>query len=162
MSGRRKGLVAVWRDALRDSELGSVVKLTGHTLSTFMDARGVAWPAKKTLAAGASISSRSVDGAVDELEHAGFVDIERSRGRASHRYQATLPATAQELRRSEWATAQITASNSAAHDTNSAAPAHESGESAESRTSRAASAATPCVHCGVGGGHHADDCETRT
>ena len=112
----RKSLPAVWRDTLRDSVLDATAKLVGFVLSTYMDARGFAFPSKETLARGSSlgVGKRSVDGAVDRLEEAGFLNLERSLGRHSIRYQATLPPTAQEMRRSEWATSQQEASNPAA------------------------------------------------
>jgi Helix-turn-helix domain len=102
----RKGLPAVWRDALRDSSLDNTAKAVGFVLSTFANASGYAYPSRETLARGASLGLRTVDAAISSLEAAGFVLIERSRGRSSHRYTLTLPATAQELRRSEWTTAQ--------------------------------------------------------
>lgn len=158
-----KGLVSVWRDTVRDSDLRAIGKLTGHTLATFMNARGLAWPSRETLARGSSVSLRSVDAAISELEAGGFVDIERTRGRSSHRYQATLSPTAQEMRRSEWATAQMATPNRANDDTNRAGAAGESVESAESRALRASAAvngasARACDECRVGGGLHAEDC----
>jgi hypothetical protein len=109
----RKSLVAVWRDALRDSVLDATAKLVGFVLSTYMDARGFAFPSKATLARGSSLGEgrRAVDQAVDRLEADGFLEIERSVGRHAFRYQATLPPTAHEVRRSEWATSQKEASN---------------------------------------------------
>lgn len=133
MSGR-KSLPAVWRDAVRDSELGPTPKLVAHTLATYMNGRGIAWPSRALLAEGASLGSglRSVDAAVRTLEADGFLVVERSRGRSSHHYCATLPATAHEMRRSEWATAQQTTSNRASGASNGAPRAPESVESAES------------------------------
>jgi hypothetical protein len=91
VTGRRP-LVLAWRDAVRDSELRATVKLVAHTLSTYMDAGGAAFPSKLTIADGASLKSeRAVDAAVLELEGAGFIDVSRSRGRSSNRYQAKLP-----------------------------------------------------------------------
>jgi hypothetical protein len=110
--------VGVWRDAVRDSELDATAKLVAFVLSTYMNGRGCARPSKETLAAGASLSSgrRAVDHAVDRLEGAGFLEVERSRGRTANRYQATLSPTAHELRRSEWETAQETQPNRAPDD----------------------------------------------
>lgn len=156
MSGR-KSLPAVWRDAVRDSELGPTPKLVAHTLATYMNGRGIAWPSRALLAEGASLGSglRSVDAAVRTLEADGFLVVERSRGRSSHHYCATLPATAHEMRRSEWATAQQTTSNRASGASNGAPRAPESVESAESGArSRGASpdggaaSALPIDDCG--------------
>jgi hypothetical protein len=101
----RKPLVAVWRDAVCDSGLDRTAKLVALSLSTFMNGSGAAYPSRATIGRRASLSDRGVDGALDRLEAAGFLAIERSRGRTSHRYGATLPVTANAVRRSEWATA---------------------------------------------------------
>jgi hypothetical protein len=113
----RKGLLAVWRDAVRDSDLSPTEKLVAHTIATYMTGRGYAFPAKETIAAGASLGRgrRSVDAAVDTLEASGFLQVERSRGRRAFRYQATLPPTSHELRRSEWATATANVASPAAN-----------------------------------------------
>jgi hypothetical protein len=84
--------LAEWRDALRDSELDSTAKLLGFVLSTWWDRNGRgAFPSKPTMAAASGLSKRAVDGAVNRLETAGFIDVSRSRGRTSNRYSATLP-----------------------------------------------------------------------
>lgn len=92
MSARRSVPIA-WRDALRDSELPSVAKLVGHTLSTFFDAEGRAFPGKERLAKGASLTDRSVDKGVDVLETAGFLRVARTKGgnNRTNRYFALLP-----------------------------------------------------------------------
>ena len=66
----------------------------------------------------ASVKDRTVDAAVRRLEAAGFLHVERSKGRRSNRYYARLPATANELRGSEWATAQPPTFNREAHASN--------------------------------------------
>jgi hypothetical protein len=105
VSAARKPLVGVWRDAVRDSGLDSAAKLVAHTLSTYMNGGGRAFPAQTTIAAGCSYSDRAVQGAIYRIERAGFLSIERSRSRRGHRYTATLPLTANEVRHSEWETA---------------------------------------------------------
>jgi hypothetical protein len=55
VSGGRKGLVAVWRDAVRDSDLDRTAKLVAFMLSTWIAGRGLAYPSKATLAKGASL-----------------------------------------------------------------------------------------------------------
>ena len=107
--GRSKSLGAVWRDAIRDSDLAPTPKLVAYTLSTYMSADGAAYPSRALLAKGASLGSglRSVDGAIRELELTGFLD--NSSDRAAERVTVTkraLPESAQALRRSEWKTAQ--------------------------------------------------------
>src|SRR5215218_9293065 len=131
----RKSLVAIWRDAVRDDDqLNSTARLVAFVLSTYVNGSGLAYPSRGTLAAGAGLSTglRAVDRALSSLELAGFLAIERSRGRSSHRYTLTLPATAHEVRRSEWSTAHEATRNRAPGTSNRARGAPESGESAES------------------------------
>ncbi len=129
----RKSLVAVWRDGVRDArELDRTAKLVAFCLSTYMNRHGSAWPSQDTIANGASLTDRAVQTATVRLEAAGFLEVERSRGRSSHQYVATLPVTANAVRRSEWATANGTAANSERHGLNSERRSPESVESAES------------------------------
>ena len=88
-----RALLAKWRDALRDSELDTTAKAVGYVIATYWNGRGLhAFPAKLTIAAGASLRSvRAVDRAVLRLEQAGFLEVERSHGRSSNTYAATLP-----------------------------------------------------------------------
>jgi len=158
----RKSVLAVWRDAVRDSSLSTTCKSVAWCLSTYMDARGVAWPSRGLLARGSSLGAglRSVDRALRELEAAGFVTIERSRGRSSHRYLAGIPATAHEMRRSEWATARQATPNRANGASNRAANAPESIESVESRAGAPINGAAVgvCDECETGGGLHVEGC----
>jgi hypothetical protein len=126
----RKSLVAAWRDAVRDSALSTTAKVVAYTLSTYLNGRGTAFPSRQLLAEGSSlgVGLRSVDAALRELEMAGYLDIERSRGRSSHTYQAIVPSTAHPLRRSEFATAQEKALNGARGASNRARGAHEDVE----------------------------------
>jgi hypothetical protein len=159
-----KSKVAVWRDTLRDSKLDRTAKLVGLTLSTYMDRQGLAWPSQDTIAAGASLSDRAVCLATERLESAGFLEVERSRGRSSHRYAATLPPTANALRRSEWANSERHAPNSERRSSNGERRSPESGESAESgalarsAAVNGAAASAFCVECETGGGAHVVDC----
>lgn len=81
---------AVFRNAIRDSDLDRTAKLVAFTLSTYMDSQGSAFPSKATLAAGASLGrgKRAVDAAIDRLEAHGFIEISRSRGGNSNTYSA--------------------------------------------------------------------------
>lgn len=144
---RRKPLVSVWRDAVRDSPLRSTPKLVGLVLSTYLDGRGMAWPSRNTLAAGAGLSDRAVDSAITTLKREGFLQVEHSKGRRPNVYQATLPATANELRRSEWATANLATSNSEPRDTNSERRSPESFESAGKPGAAASTGAAPVEEC---------------
>lgn len=62
------------------------------------------WPSQDLVAANASLSDTAVRVATQRLEAKGYLRVERSQGRSAHHYLARLPATANELRRSEWAT----------------------------------------------------------
>lgn len=104
MSGR-KPRVGIWRDAIRESDLGATPKLVAFVVSTFVNGRGGAYPSRATLAAGASLSVKAVDNALRRLERDGFLEISRTRGRTSNSYAIILPSTANEVRRSEWVTA---------------------------------------------------------
>jgi hypothetical protein len=72
----RKSRPAVWRDAIRDSDLPASVKLVAHTLTTFMSARGWCNPGRETIAEGASTSVRTVERAVARLEGEGWLRVE--------------------------------------------------------------------------------------
>jgi hypothetical protein len=96
-------LVVHWRNTLRDCELDRTAKLVGFVLSTYMDARGVAWPAKTELARGASLGrnpgerkgNTAVDGAINRLEAAGLLVVDRKRGRRGFVYGAAIPRYAE-------------------------------------------------------------------
>jgi hypothetical protein len=92
----KRAPLAEWRNALRDAEeLDRTALLVGLVISTYMDGNGRAYPSKATIASGCRLGSgrRAVDGAVDRLEKAGYLSIERSKGRRSFIYTATVPAT---------------------------------------------------------------------
>ena len=91
--------VMVWRNALRDSEVDQTAKLLGFVLSTYLTSEGLAGhngrpaPSRETLARGVGVSIRTVDRRLDDLEAAGFLDIERAVGgqRKTNTYTATIP-----------------------------------------------------------------------
>jgi hypothetical protein len=107
----RRSIPVVWRDAIGDSDLDSTAKLVAYQLTRWMNGRGVCFPSREEIAAKASLSVRAVELAISRLEADGWLQIERSRGRRSHRYCAALPPTANEIRRSEWPTANERPSN---------------------------------------------------
>jgi hypothetical protein len=94
-------IVVHWRNTLRDSDLDRTAKLVGFVLSTYMDGRGVAWPAKVKLAEGASLGregqkgNTAVDNAIDRLEAAGLLVVNRKRGRRGFLYGAVIPRWAE-------------------------------------------------------------------
>jgi hypothetical protein len=86
-----------WRNAIRDSEmLDRTAKLVCFVISTYMNGKGVAYPGKETIARGAGLGKgrRSVDGAIDRAEAAGYLEVTRSKGRRPFRYSATAPNVA--------------------------------------------------------------------
>ena len=82
-----------WRDAVRDDgTLDRTAKAVAFVIATYWDRNGNgAFPAKLTIAAGASIGKRTADTAVDRLERAGYLIVTRSSGRRPNVYTATLP-----------------------------------------------------------------------
>lgn len=177
-----RSLLAVWRSAICESELGASAKLVAFVLSTFMKATGstasdtVNGPSRQTIAAAASLSDRAIDAAIDALEDASWIEVlprkvpmkvkRHTRGgvvvgeamvmrrpggkQASNTYVATLPPTANEFRCSEWERAKL------AHVKSEAAALKSEAASHESLLKRPK--ASQCDECGLGGGHHADDC----
>ncbi len=121
-----------WRDAIRDSdELDRTAKLVAFVLSTYMNGSGKAFPSKGTIAAGAGLGSgrRAVDQAIVRLEAAGYLDVQRTKGRTSWRYTATTNgATSHALRRSTSHESHSTSHESTA---NGARRATESGSKAK-------------------------------
>jgi Helix-turn-helix domain len=101
MSGR-KSLPAVWRDAIRESELDPTARHVAHVLSTWMNGRGVCWPGRETIAEGTGYSVRTVERAVARLERDDWLRVERGVGQRSNRYFALLPVVASESRHQEW------------------------------------------------------------
>lgn len=102
--GRVVSRLTEWRDAVRDApELDKTAVLVAYTLSTYMNRNGEAWPSKETLAKGCRLGAgkRAVDKAVDRLEAAGFLMIQRSKGRSSNRYLATFPTAQTDARLKE-------------------------------------------------------------
>lgn len=85
-----------WRNAIRDSDLDRTAKLVCFVISTYMNGKGEAYPAKETIASGAGLGKgkRSVDQAVNRIEAAGYLGVERFKGRRSFRYLATTPNVA--------------------------------------------------------------------
>lgn len=95
----KRSLPATWRNTLRDSrKIDKTAKLVGFVLSTYLNGQGEAFPSQDTIAAGASLTDRAVYSATRRLEAAGFLIVSWSRGRRSHTYIATVPATANPVR----------------------------------------------------------------
>jgi hypothetical protein len=95
--------MAEWANAVRDSGLDSTSKHVAHVLRTYMTADGLTGhddrhpsPALVTIAAGMGLSARykgnnAVKHAIDRLEAAGLLLVERRRGRRGFRYKAVIP-----------------------------------------------------------------------
>ena len=152
----RKPLVAVWRDAVRDSDLDRTAKLVAYTLSTYVNRFGRAWPSRSSLAKGSSLTDRAVDCAVRTLESSGWLLVQRTKGgkNSTNTYLIQLSPTANDIRRSEWQTANLTPPTANLTPLNSEPCSHESAESAESGATSAdaagsgAARALPEDHCG--------------
>lgn len=88
--------LADWRNAIRDSGLPRTVKLVAHTLATYMNASGHAFPSLLTLATGASLGRgcTAVKAAIATLEDWGYLEVDRKRGRFGWSYQAVIPRAA--------------------------------------------------------------------
>lgn len=115
-----------WRIVVRDSSLDATAKLVAFTLDTYMDRRGIAWPSRPTLAAGAGSHVRTVDHALARLEDAGFIVVARSRGRRSNLYCASLPNGGAENTVDEPPTVALTTPTVALDTPNSASSATRS------------------------------------
>jgi hypothetical protein len=124
--------VAVWRDVIRDADdLTATERVLAWCLATYMSADGFAFPSLGLLATGCALTDRTVGRAVTGLEEKGCLAVERSAGRTSHRYTAVLPATANELRRSEWLNTEAAALNSESDAPNGERRSHEDVEQAQ-------------------------------
>ena len=106
----KKSLLAVLRDAVADSDLNATAKVVAHAISTYMNKSGYAYPGSKTIARRSSLSTRTVDKAIKQIERAGFLKVARVSGGngKTNSYQALLSETANELRHNEWETANPT------------------------------------------------------
>ena len=136
-AGRRRSVVASWRDAVRDSELSSTAKTVAWCLATYLNGEGTAFPSRHTLARGCSLSDRTVDAALVRLEAAGFLDVRRTAGgnprTGTNTYAVRLPA-AKELRGSNTSAAKLTTPSSETDALSSEGASPESAESALTRT----------------------------
>lgn len=83
--------IATWRDALRDSGLDRDAKSIGFVLSTFVNGNLSCYPSRRTIAAGGSVSVRTVDRAIPKLVLTGFLKVTKSRGRHSNGYLLIVP-----------------------------------------------------------------------
>jgi DNA-binding MarR family transcriptional regulator len=106
----KKSLLAVWRDAVADSDLTAAEKGVVHAISTYMNKNGHAYPGRKAIARRSSLSTRTVDKAIKRIERAGFLKVERVSGGngKTNSYQAFLSETTSDLRCIEWETANLT------------------------------------------------------
>jgi hypothetical protein len=110
---KARDLRIVWKWALSESDLDRTAKLVGHVIAQHMDPDGACFPGRQRLARLCSLSDRTVDAAARRLEAAGFLAVQRTKGgnSRSNTYQALMPETANEVRRSEWARAKLTTVN---------------------------------------------------
>lgn len=83
--------LAKWRKAVLAGDLDPTAKLVALAIGAYMNRAGYAYPSKQTVADGCGLSVRAVDGAVNRIEAAGLLDVQRSTGRSANGYQATIP-----------------------------------------------------------------------
>ena len=89
--GDSRPFVVEWRRAVRDSALTSTQKLVALVLSLWMDKRGAScFPSTKTVAAGCSLTERTIIKTRRELVAAGFLDGQKRAGKTTI-YSARLP-----------------------------------------------------------------------
>lgn len=104
-----RSVVVHWRNVIRDDpDLDRTASHVAHVLATYMDADGVAdGVAKTTIARGAKLGrpdqkgNTAVDRALERLEAAGLLLINRSRGRRGYLYAAVIPRPDEGLARSK-------------------------------------------------------------
>src|SRR5262245_15819838 len=78
---------AVWARALRDhGPPDAMMKLCLLTLKSWMNASGYAYPSQKSIAAGASVSEKTVQKALKRAHKAGWIDVE-PRGLAGQKWK---------------------------------------------------------------------------
>jgi Helix-turn-helix domain len=124
-------LVVPWLKAIRDHEsLTSSARLAAHTIATYTNAGGEAWPALQTIAAGMGLSILSVKNvraAIRELEAAGLIVSSRPSRRETTHYTIVL-VRATEPSLSQGATTPTQESESGLDDSRDRAnPASETG-----------------------------------
>jgi hypothetical protein len=120
-----RDLRIIWREALCESSVDSTAKFVGLAISLRMNSEGFCYPGRELIAAYSSFSVRTIELAVTRLDAAGWLYVKRSKGRVANRYYARLPQTANEVRRSEWATAKLPTFNREAHAVNGEAASPE-------------------------------------
>ena len=159
--------LAEWRDAVRDSGLDSNAKHVAHVLSTYMNGGGQCWPSQELVAAGASISVRTVQRATARLELAGLLLIDRGRGRTSNRYRALFPysVVASQSRHNEPLVATLTPRSSDFDDRSSDTGVTRkllklSKAHVDDAVPLESGSSSTCEGCGLGSGHHLADCPT--
>lgn len=86
-----------WQLAIRESGLRPSARHVALTLALRMDEKGVCWPSLDTLAAETGLSEKTVRLRRDDLVEAGWLVVERHRGRRGRSenvsvYRATFPS----------------------------------------------------------------------
>jgi DNA-binding transcriptional MocR family regulator len=83
----------LWLTAITGSSLDSTAKHVALQLAMFMNGKGVCWPSKARLVDTTGYGDRTVDRAIRRLEQAGYLIVNRTRGRTTNRYRALNPVT---------------------------------------------------------------------
>lgn len=82
-----------WRQCIRESDLEPLSRLVAHTLATYMDKNGRAFPAQQTIAKACGLKERAVRMHLVKLREAGYLEWKYRKtatGRVSE-YVATVP-----------------------------------------------------------------------
>jgi hypothetical protein len=93
------------------------------------------------------VTDKPVYAASRRLVDAGFLLVDWSKGRSSHRYEAALPPTSDELRRSEWATSELVPPTSDGVPSNIGRHPNESGLKAKESDGRIWKVISTCMGC---------------
>ena len=94
-------LVEAWLRGIEPLPLGPQGRKAASVLSTFMNGRGVCFPAQETIAAEAGCSRRTVCYALGTLERAGCLRRQRGTRGRSTRYRAVVTVEMQRLLRAQ-------------------------------------------------------------
>ena len=81
----------LWFRVVAAADVGPTGKLVAWALGSRMDAKATTYPSRQTIADDASVSLSTVKRALPEIEAAGLLRIDRSRGRRSHHYAGMIP-----------------------------------------------------------------------
>jgi len=83
--------MARWRDSIFESDLDRTAMLVCFAIGRYMNAQGRAFPSRATIGRLSKLSVRAVDQAISRAERVELLRVDRTRGRISNAYVATIP-----------------------------------------------------------------------